>query len=84
MQKHLIPSLAILYFVAMAIFLTYPGYVPFDRIRPFVLGMPFSMFWQVLWICGAGFVLAGLFLWEKKRRGSETGARPSSPDAGDQ
>jgi hypothetical protein len=52
------------YFLAMVFFVTYPGYVPFDRIRPFVLGMPFSLFWQVLWICGAVLVLAGVFLWD--------------------
>jgi len=87
MRIRLVPTLAALYYVAMIFFVTYPGYVPFDRIRPFVLGMPFSMFWQVMWICGAIFVLAGVFFWEKGRRAdrqdsSERGS-PSSQAGGE-
>jgi membrane protein required for beta-lactamase induction len=42
-----------------AVFLTWPGVVPFNRIRPLVFGLPFIMFWIVLWVLlvGAGFVL---------------------------
>ncbi len=79
MRIRLIPALAVLYYVAMVFFVTYPGYVPFDRIRPFVLGMPFSMFWQVCWIVGAGLVLGGVFLWERRQR-SEAGATRASSD----
>jgi hypothetical protein len=68
MRLRLVPSLGAAYFLAMVFFVTYPGYVPFDRIRPFVLGMPFSLFWQVLWICGAVLVLAGVFFWEQNRQ----------------
>jgi len=74
MRIRLVPTLAALYYAAMIFFVTYPGYVPFDRIRPFVLGMPFSMFWQVLWICGAIFVLAGVFFWEQRRRADAQGS----------
>ncbi|MEE9133970.1 MAG: hypothetical protein V3U13_10455 [Gemmatimonadota bacterium] len=85
MRSRLIPTLAVLYYLAMLFFVTYPGYVPFDRIRPFVFGIPFSMFWQVLWICGAIFVLAGVFLWEKSRStepGDSGDPRSSPPQAG--
>jgi len=67
MRIRLVPALAVTYYVAMLVAVTYPGYVPFDRIRPFVFGMPFSLFWQALWISGCVFVLAGLFWWEKRR-----------------
>jgi hypothetical protein len=77
MRIRLIPALAILYYVAMAFFVTYPGYVPFDTIRPFVLGMPFSLFWQIVWIVGAIFVLAGVYLWEKSR---DQAAKSASTD----
>jgi len=77
MRIRLVPALAVLYYAAMIFFVTYPGYVPFDRVRPFVLGMPFSLFWQVCWIVGAGLVLGGVFLWEKKRR-RELGKTPAS------
>ncbi len=68
----------------MFVAVTYPGYVPFDRIRPFVLGMPFSLFWQLIWICGAVLVLAGLFLWEKRRRdlAHRASGRPGTDDPG--
>ncbi|MGD8866600.1 MAG: hypothetical protein PVI01_03205 [Gemmatimonadales bacterium] len=68
MKLRLVPVFGIAYFLAMAIFVTYPGYVPFDRIRPFVLGLPFSLFWQVMWICGAVLVLATVFFWEANAR----------------
>ncbi len=82
MRIRLVPTLAVLYYAAMIFFVTYPGYVPFDRIRPFVLGMPFSMFWQVCWIVGAGLVLGGVFIWEKSRRTKADETRPSAPSEG--
>lgn len=51
-------KLAILFFAAYIIFLTYPGMVPFNRVRPFILGMPFNLFWVTLWI-----VLGAVVLW---------------------
>jgi hypothetical protein len=71
-MKKLVPISAILFYLAMTFFVTYPGYVPFNRIEPFVLGLPFSLFWQVLWIVGSGFVLAGVFVWEKQRRAGDS------------
>jgi membrane protein implicated in regulation of membrane protease activity len=41
---------------AAAVFLTWPGALPFNRIRPYVLGLPFSLAWVVLWIV-AGLVV---------------------------
>lgn len=76
MRLRLVPALSVVYFLAMAFFLTYPGYVPFDRIRPFVFGLPFSLFWQVMWICGSVLVLTSVFLWE-------THARPRSRHTGE-
>lgn len=84
MRIRLVPALAVAYFLAMALFLTYPGYVPFDKIRPLVFGLPFSLFWQVLWICGAVFVLAAVFFWETSReagslRASDRAEKPTPP-----
>jgi len=67
-RGRLIPVLAIVYFIAMLFAVTYPGYVPFNQIRPFVLGLPFSLFWQVLWVCGAVLVLALVYFWERPER----------------
>ena len=78
MRTRLIPAAAIAFYVAMAFFVTYPGYIPFDRIRPFVLGLPFSLFWQVLWITSSIFVLAGVYLWEKRRADRSRNAGPGA------
>lgn len=85
MTKRLVPALAVTYFIAMALAVTYPGYVPFNRIHPFVLGMPFALFWQLLWIVGAVLVLAAVFLWESRggaqERSRRTAAREDGPPA---
>jgi hypothetical protein len=50
-----------LVFVLLALYavaLTWPGLVPFNRVRPLVLGLPFVMFWLVLWILVVGVGLA--------------------------
>lgn len=45
--------IAIVYFIAMAIALTFPGIMPFNTIRPFILGIPFVFAWYIFWILGA-------------------------------
>lgn len=57
-----------------AIFLTYPGMMPFNRIRPLVFGLPFVMFWIVLWIVLVGAGLALLNFVESR----EEAARPAA------
>lgn len=47
-----------LYFVAMTAAVTYPGIILFNRVRPFVLGIPFVFAWYLGWIGGALVVLA--------------------------
>jgi membrane protein implicated in regulation of membrane protease activity len=61
-----VPALAIAYFILMLVAVTYPGYVPFNDIHPFVFGLPFSLFWQVLWVCGSVLVLTLVYLWERR------------------
>ncbi|HEX9581636.1 MAG TPA: hypothetical protein VF970_11085 [Gemmatimonadales bacterium] len=45
--------LAGVYFVLMAVAVTFPGVRPFNTIRPFVLGLPFAFAWPTLWVLGA-------------------------------
>jgi len=45
--------IAFVYFIAMAIALTFPGITPFNTIRPFVFGVPFVFTWYLMWILGA-------------------------------
>lgn len=80
LRKHLVPILAVLYYLAMTAALTYPGYLPFNRIRPFVFGLPFSLFWQIIWICGAILTLTGVYVWETRRNRSATRHEPAQRD----
>lgn len=38
------------YVIAATLLLTFPGIVPFNRQRPFLLGMPFVLVWVALWV----------------------------------
>ncbi len=84
MKPRTVATLAVGYFLAMAIALTYPGYLPANRIRPLVFGLPFSLFWQMLWISGSIAVLGLVFAWEKRRRTRrERGARGERGERGE-
>lgn len=61
------------YLILMAIAVTWPGAVPFARIRPMVFGLPFSFFWPAAWIAMAVPVLYGLDLVERRHRDGEDG-----------
>lgn len=58
-----------IYLVASLIAITWPGMLPFDRIRPFVLGLPFSLFWVALWVALGGFALWAVDRFEARGRG---------------
>ncbi len=49
--------LTAIYFALALFFVTWPGLVPFARIEPFILGLPFSMAWIAAWIAGSAVVL---------------------------
>lgn len=61
------------YLVLMAVAVTWPGMVPFSRIRPMVLGLPFGFFWVAAWIAVAVPVLYGLDRVERRYRDEEEG-----------
>lgn len=46
------------YVIAGTFALTFPGVLPFNRTRPFILGMPFILVWVVLWIVLAFIIFA--------------------------
>ena len=46
-----------LFLVLFAIAVTWPGMVPFNRIHPLILGLPFSMAWIALWVVLSFLVL---------------------------
>jgi hypothetical protein len=51
--------LGIFYF-AFLFAVTWPGMLPFNRIEPRVLGLPFAFAWPALWVTASFFVLAAL------------------------
>ena len=57
MNVRLARRLALAFFLGYTVLLTFPGVLPFNRIRPLVLGLPFSLFWVALWVSGAIVVL---------------------------
>ncbi len=59
-MKRTANRIAVVYFIAMAIALTFPGITPFNTIRPMILGIPFVFAWYILWILGALSVFAFL------------------------
>lgn len=63
--------LAGVYFVVALVVVTWPGMVPFARIRPFVFGLPFAFFWVAAWIAGAVPVLYLLDRVERRSRPGE-------------
>jgi hypothetical protein len=46
-----------LFLILFAIAVTWPGMVPFNRIHPLILGLPFSMAWIALWVVLSFLVL---------------------------
>jgi len=49
--------LAVVFFLLYTLAVTWPGMLPANRIRPLVLGLPFSMAWVAFWVLGGGVVL---------------------------
>lgn len=65
--------LAGIYFVLMLVAVTWPGLLPFARVRPLVLGLPFSMAWIAAWIAGSVIVLFLVDRVEKRHRDAGEG-----------
>ena len=60
--------LAGVFFFAFLAAVTWPGFLPFNRVRPFVLGLPFSLFWVAAWVAAGCVVLWILDAAERKGR----------------
>jgi hypothetical protein len=44
---------AIVYFILMAVAVTFPGLSFFNTVRPLVLGIPFVFAWILAWVAGS-------------------------------
>lgn len=64
--------LTVVYFLLYTLAVIWPGYVPFNRVEPQVLGLPFSMVWPTLWLVGGAGVLFLLDRVETRERDETT------------
>lgn len=60
-MKRWAPWLAILYFVAMALAVTFPGLALFNSIEPLIFGIPFAFAWVISWVAGSLIVFFFLY-----------------------
>jgi hypothetical protein len=58
----------LLFFLVYLLALTFPGILPFNRIEPFVLGLPFSFAWVILWVVLGWGALAWRYSVDRRRR----------------
>jgi sterol desaturase/sphingolipid hydroxylase (fatty acid hydroxylase superfamily) len=59
----------IIFTVALALVMIFPIFAIGNRVEPFVLGLPFSMFWVVFWITVEFLGLVAFFVYEHGREG---------------
>ena len=71
--------LTVAYLVLAMFFVTWPGFLPFARIEPLILGLPFSMAWIAGWVVGVFFCLLLLDRVEKRYRSVAEPDRASTP-----
>ena len=50
-------ALTVAYLLLAMICVTWPGFLPFARIEPFIFGLPFGMAWIAGWVAGVVVVL---------------------------
>ena len=63
--------LMLVFFLLYLVALTYPGYVPFSGLDPFVFGLPFSFVWVILWVVLGWALLVGLYMADRHKRGED-------------
>jgi hypothetical protein len=59
-------GLAVVCFLAICCLMIWPIYPLFSKIRPFVFGMPFALFYLVLLLVLTFTILSLLFIWESR------------------
>jgi hypothetical protein len=59
--KEIATYLAVAYFIAMALAVSFPGIIPFNTIRPYVFGVPFVFVWYLCWILGSLLMFTFLY-----------------------
>ena len=76
------------FFIAAFLATMWPVQAAFGGALPFVLGLPFDLFYLSAILVGSFFVLLGLFVWEGRREeregpgGGPAGRAPDGPRSG--
>jgi hypothetical protein len=58
--------LLLLFFIIYLVAVTYPGIQAGNRIQPFVLGLPLSFAWMILWVVLGWLALVLLYAADRK------------------
>jgi len=58
----------VIYFVVVLLCTVWPVYLIGNRVEPYVLGTPFSMFWIILVLIASLLGLAHLYRFEQRRK----------------
>ncbi|AKO93559.1 DUF3311 domain-containing protein [Priestia filamentosa] len=61
-----------IYLLSLVPFIAILGFLPFvNRIEPFVLGLPFNMFWMALWTALTSVILGIMYKLDPRNREGE-------------
>ncbi|MEI2337813.1 DUF3311 domain-containing protein [Priestia megaterium] len=61
-----------IYILSVLPFVGILGFLPFvNRVTPFVLGMPFNMFWMVIWVVLTSIILGVMYKLDSRNREGE-------------
>ena len=62
----------ILYILTLVPFIGILGFLPFvNKVEPYVLGMPFYMFWMAMWVVLTSVTLAIMYKLDPRNREGE-------------
>lgn len=62
----------VLYILTLVPFIGILGFLPFvNKIEPYVLGMPFYMFWMAMWVVLTSVTLAIMYKLDPRNREGE-------------
>jgi len=62
----------IIYILSLVPFIGILGFLPFvNRIEPYVLGMPFYMFWMAMWVVLTSIILGIMYKLDSRNREGE-------------
>ncbi|MEB2265622.1 DUF3311 domain-containing protein [Priestia megaterium] len=61
-----------IYILSVLPFVGILGFLPLvNRVTPFVLGMPFNMFWMVIWVVLTSIILGVMYKLDPRNREGE-------------